>query len=71
LGLLIDDTIEKLAYTRQSHQRVLAMVGLALSGNAEIFEREANADDAELKQLRGRAQEQFREIDPEAHGCGA
>jgi hypothetical protein len=66
LGLLIDDSIEKLAYTRQSHQRVLAMIGLALSGNAEIFEKEAKEDDAELRQLRDRAQAEFGEVDPRA-----
>jgi hypothetical protein len=66
LGLLIDDSVEKLAYTRQSHQRVLAMIGLGLSGAAQIFEQEANADDAELRQLREWAQAEFGEIDPKA-----
>jgi hypothetical protein len=64
LGLLINDAIERLAYARQSHRAVLAMIGLGLSGNAQIFEQEANADDAELRQLRDRAQAEFLEIDP-------
>jgi hypothetical protein len=66
LGLLIDDSVEKLASTRQSHQRVLAMSGLGRSGNAQIFEQEANADNAELGQLRERARAEFGEIDPKA-----
>jgi hypothetical protein len=66
LGLLIDDALEKLAHTRQSHRAVLAMIGLGLSGNAQIFEQGANADDAELKQLRDRTQAEFGEIDPKA-----
>jgi ABC-type proline/glycine betaine transport system substrate-binding protein len=42
------------------------MIGLGLSGNAQIFEQGANADDAELKQLRDRTQAEFGEIDPKA-----
>src|SRR2546427_7732830 len=65
LGLQIDATISQLAYTRQSHQRVLAMIGLANSGNAEIFEREADTDAAELRRLRDTAHAEFGEVDPQ------
>ena len=64
LGILLDGAISALAYTRQSHQRVLAMEGLALSGNAQIFGQVATADDAELKQLRDKATTELGEIDP-------
>ena len=61
---MLDAAISALAYTRQSHQRVLAMEGLALSSNAQIFEKEATADDAGLRQLREKARAELREIDP-------
>jgi hypothetical protein len=60
LGLMLTETIEKLTSTRQSHQHVLAMIGLGRSGNAQIFEQEANADDAELMQLRDKGASRIR-----------
>jgi hypothetical protein len=40
------------------------MEGLALSGNARVFEQEATTDDTELRRLRDKATADFGEIDP-------
>jgi hypothetical protein len=63
LGLLLDDSIATIARARGSRQRVLSMEQAALSGNAKIFEDEATADDAELKQLQERARAELAHID--------
>jgi hypothetical protein len=63
LGILLDGAVEMLANARRSHLAVLNMEGLSRSGNEVEFVREADADAAELQQLRENAQRDFGEID--------